>query len=61
MKAADTDIAKIQYYRPFSIIKPIITATLLIVIAIEKHLYDIAKQSGKFKIEDWAAAFTIIR
>ena len=43
MKAADTDIAKIQYYRPFSIIKPIIdaTATLLIVIAIEKHLYDI--------------------
>ena len=29
MKAAHIDIAKIQYYRPFPIIKPIIGATLL--------------------------------
>ena len=28
MKAADTDISKIQYYQPFLIIKPIIGATL---------------------------------
>ena len=31
MKAADTDIAKIQYYQPFPIIKPIIGATLNII------------------------------